>query len=431
MAPIGTLYGAQNHSLAKRVYAVAAYANVELSTAENFTHHTDNKKPDFKSKFPAGKIPAYEGADGFLLTEGMAIIKYVASKSTKSAQLLGKTPEEQALVDQWISFATTEIHAPAILGIRFIRGAIPYFKPLATSSHENLLNALAVVDKHLALRTFLVTERITAADILLATTLDLSFAFHLGKDERAKIPNVIRFYETVTNVPEIKAVFGEIEYIDKPVQFTPPKKEKPAAEAKPEKAKEPKAEKPKAEPKPKKKEEEEDDGDIDLVPAEEPKAKNPLDSLPKSTFNLEDWKRAYSNMDTRGPGGSIEWLYKNFDPEGFSAWRVDFKYNEELTQTFMSSNQIGGFFNRLEASRKYLFGSVGVLGKANDSVISGALIARGPEIQPVVEVAPDWESYKYERIDMNNEEQKKFLEAALAWDLEIDGKAWVDGKNFK
>jgi elongation factor 1-gamma len=110
-------------------------------------------------------------------------------------------------------------------------------------------------------------------------------------------------------------------------------------------------------------------------------------------------------------------------------WRVDFKYNEELTQTFMSSNQIGGFFNRLEASRKYLFGSVGVLGKANDSVISGALIARGPEIQPVVEVAPDWESYKYERIDMNNEEQKKFLEAALAWDLEIDGKAWVDGKN--
>lgn len=97
----------------------------------------------------------------------------------------------------------------------------------------------------------------------------------------------------------------------------------------------------------------------------------------------------------------------------------------------MSSNQIGGFFNRLEASRKYLFGSVGVLGKTNDSVISGALIARGPEIQPVVEVAPDWESYKYERIDLGNEEQKKFLEAALAWDLEIDGKAWVDGKNVR
>ena len=54
-----------------------------------------------------------------------------------------------------------------------------------------------------------------------------------------------------------------------------------------------------------------DDDDDDDEPAlhEEPKAKNPLDALPKSTFNLEDWKRAYSNMETRGAGGAIEWFY--------------------------------------------------------------------------------------------------------------------------
>jgi elongation factor 1-gamma len=83
----------------------------------------------------------------------------------------------------------------------------------------------------------------------------------------------------------------------------------------------------------------------------------------------------------------------------------------------------------LEASRKYLFGSVGVLGTSNDSLIEGVLIARGKEIQPVVEVAPDWESYAYERIDLNNPEQKAYFEAALAWDLEVNGKKWVDGKN--
>lgn len=108
---------------------------------------------------------------------------------------------------------------------------------------------------------------------------------------------------------------------------------------------------------------------------------------------------------------------------------MDFKYNQELTQTFMSSNQIGGFFNRLEASRKYLFGSVGVLGKTNDSVISGVLIARGSDIKPVVDVAPDWESYAYQAIDLKDEAQKKFFEGALAWDLDVDGKTWVDGKN--
>jgi elongation factor 1-gamma len=97
----------------------------------------------------------------------------------------------------------------------------------------------------------------------------------------------------------------------------------------------------------------------------------------------------------------------------------------------VSSNQIGGFFNRLEASRKYLFGSMGVLGKTNDSVISGVLIARGPDVKPVVGVAPDWESYAYTAIDLKDEAQKAFFEAALAWDLEEGGKAWADGKNVR
>lgn len=204
--------------------------------------------------------------------------------------------------------------------------------------------------------------------------------------------------------------------------YQPPAKETKAKEPKAEKPKEAKA--PKA-PKAKEVDEEEEEP---LVPAE-PKVKNPLDDLPKSAFNLEEWKRQYSNLDTRTE--AIPWFYEKFDHEGFSIWRVDFKYNDELTQTFMSANQIGGFFNRLEASRKYLFGSVGVLGKANDSVISGTLILRGQDVIPVVDVAPDWESYEYKKLDIKNEDDKKFFEAALAWDLEIDSKPWADGKNFK
>ncbi len=49
----------------------------------------------------------------------------------------------------------------------------------------------------------------------------------------------------------------------------------------------------------------------------------------------------------------------------------------------MSSNQITGFFNRLEASRKYLFASVGVLGQTNDSLIEGVMVCRGDKVEPV------------------------------------------------
>jgi hypothetical protein len=36
-------------------------------------------------------------------------------------------------------------------------------------------------------------------------------------------------------------------------------------------------------------------------------------------------------------------LIIRFDKAGFSIWRVDFKYNDELTQVFMSANQVSSF----------------------------------------------------------------------------------------
>ena len=73
---------------------------------------------------------------------------------------------------------------------------------------------------------------------------------------------------------------------------------------------------------------------------------------------------------------------------------------------------------------------MGVLGQANNSHISGVFILRGQDHKAVVEAAPDWESYEYKRLDIHGcEEDKTFFEAALAWDLSVDGKAWADGKN--
>ena len=43
----------------------------------------------------------------------------------------------------------------------------------------------------------------------------------------------------------------------------------------------------------------------------------------------------------------------------------------------MSANLIGGFHNRLEGSRKYLFGSAAVYGVKDDSAIAGAYMIRG------------------------------------------------------
>jgi elongation factor 1-gamma len=49
---------------------------VKIDTVEGYTHFQDNKKPEFLAKFPAGKIPAFIGTDGFVVTETSAVVKY-------------------------------------------------------------------------------------------------------------------------------------------------------------------------------------------------------------------------------------------------------------------------------------------------------------------------------------------------------------------
>ena len=87
-----------------------------------------------------------------------------------------------------------------------------------------------------------------------------------------------------------------------------------------------------------------------------------MEALGKPKNPLDEWKRTYSNEETREV--AIPWFWKNqYDPEEWSLWKVDYKYNDELTLTFMSNNLVGGFFNRLSASTKYMFGCMVVYGE--------------------------------------------------------------------
>lgn len=96
---------------------------------------------------------------------------------------------------------------------------------------------------------------------------------------------------------------------------------------------------------------------------------------------------------------------------------------------------LGGFFARLEASRKYIFGCTSVYGESNASVIKGAFLVRGQEALPAFEVAPDYESYSFTKLDPTKAEDKEFVNDQWAWDkpITVDGKSleWADGKVFK
>lgn len=95
----------------------------------------------------------------------------------------------------------------------------------------------------------------------------------------------------------------------------------------------------------------------------------------------------------------------------------------------------GGFFARLEASRKYLFGCASVYGTSNDSIIQGVFLVRGQEALPAFDVAPDYESYEFTKLDPSKPEDKEYVNDQWSWDkpIVVKGKTyeWADGKVFK
>lgn len=68
---------------------------------------------------------------------------------------------------------------------------------------------------------------------------------------------------------------------------------------------------------------------------------------------MDEFKRVYSNEDTATK--AIPYFWQHFEKEFYSIWYCEYKYSSELTQTFMSSNLIGGTIN-LKRTSLFFFG---------------------------------------------------------------------------
>jgi len=428
------LFSDQGNAAAWKILVAAKYSGVQVDTP-NFEVGVDNKTPEFVKKSPTGKVPVLETAEGTIF-EPNAAARYVARHSKRS--LFGSTSFEAAEVDNWIDFSVSEIDLPASVWLFPIFGSIENNPTATQRAKGDIRKVLEVLNSRLADRTFLVGERLSLADIVVATSLHRLYEKVLDPAFRKVFVNTNRWFTTVVNQPEYLAVAGEltlnikmevavkgadlsgsedVKPTEKPAKKeSKPKEEKPKVESKP----------AKKEPKPAKDEEEDEDG----IPAE-PKKKSELDSLPPSKLVIDDWKRTYSNEDTRSK--ALPWLWENFDKDGYSFWACEYKYNSELTKAFMAANLMTGFLQRLDKLRKYAFGTLLMFGEDGALEISGMWMFRGQEIPAEMTECDDAEHFNWKKINHEDTKSREIIQDYFAWDGKFDGrvKSFNQGKVFK
>ncbi len=118
---------------------------------------------DFAAVNPKGQVPTLVLDNGQTLTEGPAIVQYLADQKPQSGLAPHAGTLERYRLQEWLNFITAELHKP--FGALFTPSTPEDYKPIAK---EAIGNRFAYVDRHLASGgPFLMGAQFTVADAYL------------------------------------------------------------------------------------------------------------------------------------------------------------------------------------------------------------------------------------------------------------------------
>nr|WP_298137199.1 glutathione S-transferase family protein [uncultured Pseudomonas sp.] len=132
----------------------------------------ENQQPDFLALNPAAKVPVL--VDGSLvLSESAAIQLYLAEKYPE-AGFIPEALEDRAQMYRWMFFLVTEIEQPLwrIARHSFIYPEEKRLPEDIDLARQECQAMLAVLERHMQERAFMVADRLSVADFNAAYTLD-------------------------------------------------------------------------------------------------------------------------------------------------------------------------------------------------------------------------------------------------------------------
>jgi glutathione S-transferase len=149
-------------------------AEFDLMRVDLKIHRTEDDR-DYTAINPKGYVPALELDDGSVLTEGPAIVQYLADRHPTSslAPLAGTLA--RARLQEWLTFIGTEIHKS--FGVLFNSAAGEDWK---TYARQAIVRRLTFVAGALGSQPYLLGEEFTCADAYLFVMLRWAEKLEIG-----------------------------------------------------------------------------------------------------------------------------------------------------------------------------------------------------------------------------------------------------------
>ncbi|MGK3226630.1 glutathione transferase GstA [Enterobacter soli] len=137
----------------------------ELVKVDNRSKRTADGR-DFLTINPKGYVAALELDDGKILTEGPAIVQYLADLEPESGLAPGAGTWERVRLQEWLNFITSEIHAGSAL---LFNSSLP--EEVKSLYREKLFRRFNFLEEQLKGKTCLMGAAFSVADAYLYTVL--------------------------------------------------------------------------------------------------------------------------------------------------------------------------------------------------------------------------------------------------------------------
>ena len=152
---------------------------------------------DYGAMNPNRLVPTIDD-DGFQLWESSPIVRYL-SEAYGRGSLAPEGRHAYARADQWMEWATTSLYAD-LIGICFVQlvrtTAAERNRAAVDAAVKRLTQRLAILDKHMADRQFIVGDRLSMADIGVGVLMYRYFNLEI---DRTRLAHLEAWYQRLTD----------------------------------------------------------------------------------------------------------------------------------------------------------------------------------------------------------------------------------------
>lgn len=207
------LYDCRTAPSPRRARMFIAEKGIAIETVQVDLAKGEHMTPEFRAMSPQCTVPVLKLDDGDVITENVAIARYL-EEMFPAVPLLGRTPAEKAHVAEWnarIEFEGLAAIADALRNAargfqgRAMVGPRPYdqIPALAERGRQRIGDFFVTMNDRLADRDFVVGDAVTMADITLTVAVD--FAAWVKQVPGDELTRLRRWHEAMKARPAYNA----------------------------------------------------------------------------------------------------------------------------------------------------------------------------------------------------------------------------------